>query len=303
MTGGSRVSGATRVAAVLGWPVAHSRSPAMQNAAFAALGLDWVYVALPVAPGDLAQALAGARCLGLAGLNLTVPHKVAALPLLDALEPAAARIGAVNTVLVTPQGLVGANTDGAGWTRSFVQEHGPVPGSVTLIGAGGAARAVAFAAVEAGATLRIAARDPQRAQALARDLCATSPGATVEARGLDRPLWSPDEGAPGLVVQATSIGMGAAPGSDAWRSAQAAWDALLPPEPCPGTVFSDLVYTPRQTALLAAGALRGARGHEGLGMLVHQGAIALERWTGRAAPVTVMREALIEALGAEPPTY
>ncbi|GMV41512.1 MAG: shikimate dehydrogenase (NADP(+)) [Myxococcales bacterium] len=303
MTAPPRVSGTTRVAAVLGWPVTHSRSPAMHNAAFQALGLDWVYVALPVAPGDLAAALDGARCLGLAGLNLTVPHKVAALPLLDALEPAAARVGAVNTVLVTPQGLVGTNTDGAGWTRSFIQDHGPIPGSVTLIGAGGAARAVAFAAVEAGATLRIAARDPGRAEALARDLCETSPGATVETRGLGRPVWSPDEDAPGLVVQATPLGMGASPGTEAWRLAEEVWEALLPQRPCPDTVFSDLVYTPRETAFLAAGARRGARGHEGLGMLVHQGAIALERWTGRAAPVEVMRAAVVDALTAAPPTY
>lgn len=299
--------GTTRVAAVLGWPVEHSLSPAMHNAAIRALGLDWVYVALPVRPGELASALAGARALGLGGLNLTVPHKVAAVPLLDALDPAAARLGAVNTVVLGPDGLRGANTDGAGWLRSLDEEHGLdlAGASVVMVGAGGAARAVAFAAVDAGARLRIANRDRSRAVALARELRAAVPGAVVETRALSDPLWSPDEGPPHLVVQATTLGMGAAPGTDAWSQAAHVWNSTLPPDPCPDTVFSDLVYVPRQTAFLTAGAHRGAALHEGVGMLVHQGAIALELWTGRAPPADVMRRAVLTALALReaPPSH
>ena len=296
VTGSPRpIGGATCVAAVLGWPVEHSLSPAMHNAAMAALGLDWVYVALPVRPGELAAALVGARALGITGLNLTIPHKVKALALVDTLEASARRVGAVNTVTLGPTGLVGSNTDGAGWARSLEEEQGLhlAGATVVLVGAGGAARSVAFAAADAGAALRIANRDAARAETLARDVRTAIPHAAVEARGLERPLWSVDEAPPSLVVQATALGMGAPHGTDAWARTEQLWRTLIPAPVCPETVFSDLVYVPRMTAFLAAGGQRGGRLHSGVGMLVHQGALALERWTGQRAPVDVMRRAVL----------
>lgn len=290
--------GGTRLAAVLGWPVDHSLSPAMHNAAMEALGLDWLYVALPVPPGSLAAALLGARALGFGGLNLTLPHKVEALSLVDTVEASARRVGAINTVVIANEELRGANTDGAGWARSLAEEH-PVDlhgSAVVLVGAGGAARSIAFAVVEAGAALRIANRDVARAEGLARDVRAAIRGAAVEARGLDRPLWSVDEGAPALVVQATTLGMGAVPGTDHWAGCERHWQDLVPAAPCPATVFSDLVYVPLRTPFLAAAEQRGAQLHGGVGMLVHQGALAFERWTGRVPPVDVMRRAVLARL-------
>jgi shikimate dehydrogenase len=297
--------GTTRVAAVLGWPVAHTLSPAMHNAAFAAMGLDWTYVALPVRPESLPAAIAGARALSLGGLSITIPHKVAVIPLLDGLLESAERVGAVNTVVFRDGRALGANTDGDGFLRSVGEEAGfaPAGARVAVIGSGGAARGVALAAAAAGAAaIRVASRSAEQANAIALDAALCNPGAITSVQPLDGALWDADEAPFDLVVQATPLGMAKSPGDPAWEQAITVFDRLLPPD-CSGTILSDLVYRPALTPLLTVGASRGGRLHGGLGMLVHQGALALELWTGLPAPVGAMRAAAEQALTATSPTH
>jgi shikimate dehydrogenase len=264
------VSGHTRVAGVIGWPVEHSRSPAIHNAAFAALGLDWVYGAFPVRPGDGAAAVRGAAVLGLAGLNVTMPHKADVVAACDELSPAAAALASVNTVVFRPDGsILGDSTDGAGFLRSLADEGlDPRGRRVLVLGAGGAARAVLAALVDAGATVAVAARRPEAAQRCAADL----PGVAAAE-------WPADVADVPVVVNATPIGMGE--------------DPALPVEPVEGQWVVDLVYHPLETPLLAAAARVGAHPVGGLGMLVHQAALSFERWTGVPAPVEAMRAAAL----------
>lgn len=278
------VGGETKVVGVFGHPVAHTLSPPMHNRAFAELGLDWIYLAFPVRPEDLADALRGAAAMGLAGVNLTIPHKVEGARLMDRLSPEAERIGAVNTVAFTPEGLVGHNTDGAGFVRSLREEAGfdPKGAKVLLLGAGGAARAIAVQLLLEGAdSLLIVNRTAERAEALARSLNEWAP-ALVAARGLAE-LGADDVAERELIIHATSHGM--APGSEA--------PPLLEPEwLSPRHLVCDIVYTPRRTGLLRAAEARGCRVLEGLGMLAYQGAVAFELWTGRPAPAALMKQVL-----------
>ncbi|MGH2829593.1 MAG: shikimate dehydrogenase family protein, partial [Actinomycetota bacterium] len=171
------ISGATRLACVLGHPVAHSLSPAIHNAAFQAAGLDWAYVAFDVEPALLPQAIAGLRALGVGGANLTMPHKQAVLPLLDAVDADAGRIGAVNTIVNRDGSLVGSNTDGAGFLGFLAgEEIHPAGCRVLLLGAGGAARAIASSLGSAGASVVVAARTPAAAREVAA-LAGTDGGA------------------------------------------------------------------------------------------------------------------------------
>ncbi|MGC8782131.1 MAG: shikimate dehydrogenase family protein, partial [Anaerolineae bacterium] len=180
------ITGTTRLVGVMGWPVAHSLSPAMHNAAFAALGLDWAYVPLAVPPERLAEAVRGLRALGFAGSNATVPHKPALVPLMDELTPIAAAIGSVNTVIVRPDGsLLGDSTDGYGFLTDL-RAHGVEIGATgcrraLVIGAGGAARAVVFALAEAGAAVAIINRTIASAEELCRMTTAALPAAEVSA--------------------------------------------------------------------------------------------------------------------------
>ncbi|HEX2047234.1 MAG TPA: shikimate dehydrogenase [Acidimicrobiales bacterium] len=270
----------TRLAAVIGSPVRHSLSPAMHNAAFAELGLDWVYLAFDVAPGTVAAAFAGARALGLGGLSVTIPHKAAALAEVDDVTPVARAVGAVNTVVAQDGGrLLGDNTDGAGFLASLSDEGFDPDGRVCLVvGAGGAARAVVHALARAGAReVMVANRTPERgetASAVAGDVGrATSAGEVVRAD---------------LVVNATPLGLAGSTPED------------LPVDPTllrPGQLVLDLVPNPAITPLMRAARQAGCRTAGGLGMLVHQGALAFEQWTGRPAPLGVMRAAAVRALG------
>jgi len=282
------ITGRTRVTGVVGWPIAHSISPAMHNAAFAALGLDWCYLPFAVPPERLPDAIAGVRALGLAGVNVTVPHKQALLPLMDELTPAAATIGAGNTVIVCDGRLVGHNTDAEGFLRAL-REAGCDPAGVPalVLGAGGAARAVVYALLGAGARVTVLNRDAARAAALVRALDAGHAHA-LRAGALD--LATLRERAPGarLVVNATSLGM--------WPHVEGSpWPAALP-FPADAMAY-DLVYNPRETAFMRQARAAGAVAAGGLGMLVHQGAEAFERWTGLTAPVDVMADACARALG------
>ncbi|HEX2575493.1 MAG TPA: shikimate dehydrogenase [Aquihabitans sp.] len=269
------VTGATRVAAVIGSPVAHSRSPRLANAAFAAAGLDWTCVALDVADGRAEAAVAGARALRLGGLMVTMPHKAAIIPALDRLTPAATALGAVNSVAWEGGELVGDNTDGPGLVASLRDEGADPAGCrCVVLGAGGAARSVAWALGAAGAAdvavvNRTAARAEQAA-ALAGPVGRV--GAAADLAGAD------------LLVNATSVGMGAREGADGPVPVDVAAVG-------PHLVVVDLVYQPLRTPLLAAAAARGARTVDGLGMLVHQAARTIERWTGVAPDVSVMAAA------------
>lgn len=274
--GGWVPSGSTRLAAVIGHPVRHSRSPALANAAFRTAGLDWTMVAFEVADGEAAAAIAAARTLGIGGLMVTMPHKAAVIPALDGLTPAAEVLGAVNSISWVDGALVGHNTDGEGLVGSLRHDHGiDVAGrSCLVLGAGGAARAVVHALAGAGASeVIVVNRTAPRAEE-----AAALAGATGR-------VGVPDDVAHAeVVVNATSVGMGAPAGATG-------------PVPCPvdlltpGQVVVDLVYQPLRTPLLAAAEARGARTVDGLGMLVHQAALSLERWTGTPPDLDAMHRA------------
>jgi shikimate dehydrogenase len=273
------ISAATRVAAVIGDPVRHSLSPVLHNAAYRALDLDWVYVAFEVPDGATAGALAAMRSLGLAGLSVTMPHKTAAAEACDELSSDAAALHSVNTVTpIAGGGLRGESTDGEGFLRSLRDAGVDLAGlDAVVLGAGGAARAVVLALARAGASVTVSARR----EAAAVDAAQLG----IRAATCPWPERSRAASAAALVVNATPIGMG----DDA---------SPLPPEVFRAQhVVVDLVYHPIETALLSAARARGATVLDGLGMLVHQAALQVERWTGQVAPVAAMRAAAVDALG------
>jgi shikimate dehydrogenase len=266
---------------VLGWPVAHSRSPAMHNAALAELGLkDWHYQRLPVPPEVFEETVRGLPGAGFVGANVTIPHKEAALALADRATDAARAIGAANTLTFEADGAIAAsNTDAPGFLAALRDAGADPAGQTALVlGAGGSARGVAYALREAGAA-RVAVwnRTPDRARALAADL-------GVEA--VDRPI------AAELLVNCTSVGLADGEFKDLPLDA----DAL-------GTyaTVADLVYRAGGTGLVAQAQRRGCTVVDGLEVLVRQGAMSLEAWTGREAPIDVMRAAA--ARGANPDAH
>ncbi len=277
-------SAATTVVGVIGDPVDHSLSPLLHNTAFGSLGLDWVSVGFRVPPGATRSAAAAVRDLGLAGLSVTMPHKSAMAELVDELDPVARRLGAVNCCVRRGSDVIGINTDGSGFLESLRRSSGIEPRGRTCLvaGAGGAARAVVLALAEAGAArIAVVARDRARAAATAELAGAAGIAATVEEAA--RLAGSAD-----LVVNATPVGMLGGP---------AEGEPALVPADLLGAdqVVSDLVYHPRVTPWLAEAERRGARVSGGLGMLVHQAAVQLERWTGMAVPVEAMWRAAEEA--------
>jgi shikimate dehydrogenase len=271
------------LAGLIGDPVAHSRSPALHNAAFAQLGLRARYELWPTPAADLPARIESLRAPHILGANVTLPHKIAVLELLDRLDPAVEVIGAANTIVRQADGsLTGANTDAPAFLAALREEAGYDPAGQTavILGASGAARAAAVALLGAGlARLAVANRTIERAEALLGDLLTAADGdPLLYAIGLD------DAGLPellaeaGLIVNATSIG---------WHGADSPLVAALIP---PGALVFDMVYRPTQ--LLRDAAARGARTLDGAGMLARQAALAFERWTGQAAPLDVMRAAL-----------
>jgi shikimate dehydrogenase len=270
-------TGHTQVAAVIGDPVAHSLSPTIHNAAFAALGLDWVYVALPVPYGMGAAAVAAMRALPLSGLSVTMPHKAAAAVAVDRLTPTAAALGAVNTVTPVRGELVGDSTDGPGFIDALRVDEGWDAGGrrCLVVGAGGAARAVVLALAQASAAEIVVVNrtDARTAAAVAIAPEVARAGSRDQADGAD------------LVVNATPLGMDG--------------DETLPVDPQrlgPGQLVVDLVYHPAVTPLLAAARDRGAVAVNGLGMLIHQAAHQLQAWTGEPAPVGAMSAAALAEL-------
>jgi shikimate dehydrogenase len=273
---------------LIGWPVEHSLSPAMQNAAFAACGLDWRYELWPTPIETLAERVAGLRQAGVAGANVTVPHKTAVLPLLDKVQPGAAAVGAVNTIVHDGLALIGYNTDLAGFRQALAEAGGVAPGGrAVVLGAGGAARAACAALQQQGIPVLVLARRMDAAHQLADDLGAHGPigGGPLAAATLRLVLRDA-----ALLVNATSVGM--------WPTVD---ESPLPPGVAlpPGLLVYDLVYRPRPTRLLAEAAAAGCRTLDGLGMLLHQGAAAFTLWTGQPAPLAVMRAALERAMSDE----
>ena len=303
MTGRPPISGHTRVVAVIGDPVSHSLSPTLHNAAFEALALDWVYVAFPVPRDRAADAVAAVPVLGLAGLNVTMPHKEDVAGACHELTADAAALRSVNTVVALPDGrTLGDSTDGPGFLDALAEDGISVEGQAVLVlGAGGAARAVVLALGRAGAAVTVAARRPDAAESaavLAPGARAVPLGALAVPRALstagpssigERPsaALAVDPAGFSVVVNATPLGMS---GGDP-----------LPVDPealHADQVVVDLVYHPADTPLLTAARAQGALAMNGLGMLLHQAARSFTLWTGQPAPLDAMRAAVTAALAA-----
>lgn len=279
-------TGSTRVAGVIGDPVRHSLSPALHNAAFAELGLDWTYLAFEVPAGQGADAVAAMRTLGIDGLSVTMPHKDAVAAAVDALSPAAALLGAVNCVRRDGDRLIGENTDGAGFLRSLRTQAGVDPAGlrVVVLGAGGAARAVIVALAAEGALVTVVNRSPDAA-ARAAALGAEAGGAAAEALG-ERSGSAAVGGVEAVrdadvVVNATPLGM--------TEGDPLPIDAALLSD---GQIVVDLIYRPERTSLLDAAARAGAMTLNGVGMLLYQAAEQFTMWTGHDAPVDAMAAAV-----------
>jgi shikimate dehydrogenase len=287
------MDGQTTLVGVMGWPIAHSLSPAMHNAAFEALGMNWAYVPVPVRPGDVGPAVAGLRALGFRGCNVTVPHKEAVIPHLDHLPPRVARFGAVNTLILNRDRetctLTGENTDVQGFVRALREEgFDPAGRQVLIVGAGGAARGVIYGLCSAGtASVTVLNRTPERAQALVEDLAASAGETVLRASALTPASLREQADKNELLVQSTTVGM--------WPHVDA---SIWPDEmPLPAHLaVCDLVYRPIETRLLRQARDVGATAIDGLGMLIAQGALSFEMWSGVWPPVDVMRAACEKAL-------
>lgn len=261
------ISGAAKLAGVMGWPVAHSRSPVLHGYWLQQYGIDGAYVPMAVKPENLRRALQDLPLLGFAGCNLTIPHKEEALRAVDTVELSAKRAGGVNTVVIDPRGnIIGSSTDGYGFMTALCTSTSgfdPSQAPAVVLGAGGAARAVVAALLDNGAReVRLVNRTPERAAKLAKELGGEVCGVLWEKRA------EALAGA-GLLVNTTSLGMEGQPALDLPLDA-------LPTE----AVVDDIVYVPLETPLLAAARARGNRCVDGLGMLLHQAAPGFEAWFG-----------------------
>ncbi len=284
------INGKTQLIGLIGWPVSHSFSPAMHNAAAQALGLNWAYVPLPVAPENLATAVSGLSALGFRGVNVTVPHKQAVMPLLDELEPGAQAIGAVNTIVVAENGrLTGHNTDWSGFLADLQAHDIAVTGrDCLLLGAGGSARAVAYGLSQSGARVHILARRPEQAEQLIADLRPFLRQNQLTSHPLSQLAQiTPALTAP-LIINSTPLGMTPRESSTPWP------DDLPFPEQA---IIYDLVYNPRQTRFMQQAEAAGCRAINGLGMLVQQGAAAFTLWTGAEPDTAVMAAAINQHSG------
>ncbi|AIQ45913.1 shikimate dehydrogenase [Paenibacillus sp. FSL R7-0273] len=270
---------------VMGDPIAQSKSPLMHTAALKALGIPGAYVPLHIAPGQLGEAVQAIRTLGFRGINVTIPHKIAVMEYLDRLDESALAGGAVNTIVNDNGVLTGYNTDGIGYVRSLKAEAAPelAGARILVLGAGGAARGVISALLQENpASVVIANRTADKAHELAASWQAAGSVTGVSMEEIAGIIPDSD-----IVINTTSVGMYPYPDE-------------LPLDPGllhKGLVVSDLIYNPLRTRLLEEGLKAGCSIHGGLGMFIYQGAYALEYWTGRAAPVETMRQAMLEAFG------
>ncbi|MDD5260112.1 MAG: shikimate dehydrogenase [bacterium] len=275
------ITGKTKVCGIFGYPIEHSLSPLMHNAAFKALELDYVYVAVKVAPEDLAAAIKAIRALDLVGVNITIPHKEAVITLLDELSPEAKAIGAVNTIVNCGGRLIGDNTDGKGFIKSLVEENKiKLPGKkVVLLGAGGAGRSIGISLLKNNIqSLYLYDLAENRRNSLAADLINMSSKKKVKLLGQDelhQALKNAD-----ILINATPVGM------------KATDPCVVDPALLTKKLFIyDIVYN-YETALLKEAKRKKIKCANGLGMLVNQGAVSFELWTGKKAPLQIMRKAL-----------
>ena len=280
------MSGKTRLCGVIGDPIEHTMSPAMHNAAFTQMVLDYIYVSFQVKEEELDQAIDGMRALNIRGLNVTIPHKVAIIPFLDELDPLAEKIGAVNTIANNTGVLKGYNTDASGFLQALLEKGiEPEGKKVVILGAGGASRAVSFILAERGAHLVILNRRLERAEELAGRL-STTLNKEVKARELVADNLAQVLGGADILVNTTSVGMNP--------------DINETPVPSsllkPGLVVVDIVYNPIRTRLLREAEAVGAKTIDGVDMFVWQGALAFEIWTGAKAPVELMRAEVVRQL-------
>jgi shikimate dehydrogenase len=283
------MDGETTLVGVMGWPIAHSLSPAMHNAAFEALGMNWRYVPLPVRPGEVGAAVEGLKALGFRGCNVTVPHKEAVIPHLDRIPPRVAAFGAVNTLILDRAedgscAITGENTDVQGFVHALRQEGvDPAGRRVLVVGAGGAARGVIYGLCGVGAAaVTVLNRTPERAETLVADLSAQAGETKLETGALTREALADRAQAADLLIQSTTVGMWPHTEASIWPD-----DLPLPAH----LVVCDLVYRPIETRLLRQARAAGATAVDGLGMLIGQGALSFEMWTGVWPPEDVMRAA------------
>jgi len=271
------INGQTKVVGIIGDPVKHSLSPQMHNVAFKHLNLDFVYIPFHVKPESVGKAIKGMRALAMVGLNVTVPHKIEVMKYLDEVSPDAKAIGAVNTIFFKDNKCIGDNTDGRGFIRALIEDEGIIIAgkSVVILGAGGSARAIGHSLIKDGVgRLIFCNRTVSKAESIAGSF--QSMGISVAGMGI---IDSRDEIAQAdMIINTTSIGM------------KQGDPLLINPEWIrKRQIVYDIIYSPPETLLLQAAKARGARVMNGLGMLIHQGALAFEIWTGCPAPVEVMR--------------
>jgi len=256
---------------LIGWPVEHSRSPAMHNAAFAALGLDWRYILLPTPTDQVKAVVARIRSGKLQGANVTIPHKQAVMPFLDEIDPAAQVVGAVNTIVKQDDRLIGFNTDTLGFKRSLLETGIDVTNQpCAVLGAGGSARAVLYVLRELGARITVYARDVEKARAVNANCRSLSALKEIDP-------------ATKLIVNTTPVGLSPNVDASPWTA-----DVSLPSH----ALIFDLLNNPARTKLMRQAEQAGLRAVNGWTMLVYQGAAAFEKWTGIEPPVDVMKHTL-----------
>ena len=283
------IDGSTTIVGIFGAPIKHTASPAMHNAAFAALDMNWVYLAFHVEAANLRTALQGAMHMGLVGVNLTIPHKILALDWIDEIDPEARKLGAVNTVSMEKGKLRGFNTDGSGFLKAIKEDFNlSIKGKrVLVLGAGGAGHGIAVkCALDGAAKVIVANRTLARIEAIAREIGGTKAeflGLKLAAEDIRKVIHEVD-----LVVNATSVGL--EEGDSLGLGAE-----LFSPR----LHVYDTIYRPAETELLRVAERAGAKVANGLSMLLHQGAKAFEIWTKRKAPLAVMRRALRAAVYGE----
>jgi len=279
-------TGRSKVCGIIGDPIEHTMSPVMHNAAFKNRGVDYVYLAFRVKKEELGKAIEGMRALDIRGLNITIPHKVTVIPFLDELDPLADKIGAVNTIVNDNGVLRGYNTDATGFLHAL-RERGVEPEgkSVVILGAGGASRAISFILAERGSRLAILNRTWDKAKVCADRISEIFQRETTALK-LNRENLAAALSQADILVNATSVGM-----SPNINETPVTSNLLKP-----GLVVFDIVYNPIKTRLRREAEAAGATVISGLDMLVWQGALAFEKWTGLKAPVELMREKVIKVL-------
>ncbi|MFC2006878.1 shikimate dehydrogenase [Chloroflexota bacterium] len=282
------ISGKTRLCGIIGDPVEHSMSPAMHNAAFREMGLDYLYVPFRVKKEELGKAIEGVRALGIRGINITIPHKVAVLQHLDEIDGLAEKMGAVNTIVNDDGTLKGYNTDASGFLQALLERAiDPEGKNIVILGAGGASRATSFILVDRGANLVILNRrlELDWAEKLSRRISQTF-GREIKALELNRENLVKVLKKADVLVNATSVGMSPDIGETPVNA-----DLIRP-----GFIVYDIIYNPIKTRLLREAEAAGANIIGGLDMLVWQGALAFEMWTGKKAPVELMKEEAVKIL-------